>query len=69
MSIWKKFKISWRNFWGHRYRIYENEELIKEINNDNQITNPDGDYDISAICFGKYGNFVKKIIWDEIYYE
>lgn len=45
------------------------EELIKEINNDNQITNPDGDYDISAICFGKYGNFVKKIIWDEIYYE
>ncbi len=31
MSIWKKFKIGWRNFWGTRYRIYENEELIKEI--------------------------------------
>ena len=31
MSFLKRFKIGWRNFWGHRYRIYENEELINEI--------------------------------------
>ena len=29
--IKKKIEIIWRNFWGSRYWIYENEILTKEI--------------------------------------
>ena len=29
--MFKKFKISWRNFWGSRYWIYEDETLTKEL--------------------------------------
>lgn len=31
MSLWKRFEIGWRNFWGTRYRVYENEKLIQEV--------------------------------------
>ena len=27
--MFKKFKILWRNFWGSRYWIYEDETLTK----------------------------------------
>ncbi len=31
MNFFKRFKIGWRNFWGTRYRVYENEKLIQEV--------------------------------------
>lgn len=31
MKYLKRFKIAWRNFWGTRYKIYDNEELVREI--------------------------------------
>lgn len=27
----KKLKKLWINFWGHRYRVYRKDELVKEI--------------------------------------
>lgn len=29
--MFKKFKILWRNFWGSRYWIFEDETLTKEL--------------------------------------
>ena len=31
MKFLKRFKTGWRNFWGTRYRVYENEKLIQEV--------------------------------------
>ncbi len=31
MKFLRRFKIGWRNFWGTRYRVYENEKLIQEV--------------------------------------
>lgn len=27
----KQIKYLWMNFWGQRYRVYKNNDLIKEI--------------------------------------
>lgn len=29
--MFKKIKVLWRNFWGNRYRVYENGVLTKEL--------------------------------------
>lgn len=31
MKALKKFKIVWRNFWGTRYKVYEDDKLIQEV--------------------------------------
>lgn len=31
MKFLKRFKTGWRNFWGTRYSVYENEKLIQEV--------------------------------------
>ncbi len=44
-------------------------ENIKEINIEISFKDKLDDYDISTICLGQYGNYVKKIIGDEVDFE
>lgn len=59
----KEFK----GFIGNEIEIGEG--LIKEISIDEYLKEPSEDYDLSKICFGQYGNFVKNIIGNKNEYE
>ncbi|MBE5925890.1 MAG: hypothetical protein E7270_02900 [Lachnospiraceae bacterium] len=59
----KEFK----EFLGNQIDI--NERFIKEINIDEYLKDSSDDYDLYNICFGRYGNFVKKIIGNKDEYE
>ena len=59
----KEFK----DFIGNQIEIGEN--LIKEVRNDEYLKDSSENFDLSTICFGQYGNFVKNIIGNKNEYE